>query len=58
MTLFSFSVLGNHAMIEDVLKIVSGVVDEEGMEDRFESEILGIVGRVELPGGLDTGGWF
>ncbi|KAI8810457.1 Lecithin:cholesterol/phospholipid:diacylglycerol acyltransferase, partial [Cladochytrium replicatum] len=43
-------VLGNYALVEDVLRVVSGV---GGLEDRIVSEIRRISERVRLPEGLD-----
>ncbi|KAI9202233.1 Lecithin:cholesterol acyltransferase-domain-containing protein [Polychytrium aggregatum] len=45
--------LGNHAVIEDLLLIVSGHDTEDKLSDQFISEIREISRRVRLPDGLD-----
>ncbi|KAI9202260.1 Lecithin:cholesterol acyltransferase-domain-containing protein [Polychytrium aggregatum] len=46
-------ILGNHALIEDILSIVSGT-DGDGLQDEYISDIQAISSRVQLPEGLDN----
>ncbi|KAJ3289719.1 hypothetical protein HK104_007281 [Borealophlyctis nickersoniae] len=52
------SILGNHQMTEDLLRIVSGIDGHDPMENRFQSRMEEIAERVDrrLPHGLDYGG--